>query len=592
MTKHSLLKHAVVTPASDSTAGIAVTTKYIRRDGPLDSANDYVWLSGKAIVDPYIPVSFFVLSASQFNEEDQCQWTFERRADEQDKFELTLGSAPEIVDVVTGSCMSTEHTFKSLGVYHVNVKLPDESASEAGIFWVKYVRREIHSYDNADRAALMKAWRTIAETNDATGVQMYGENFQSLGRLSTTHNNLAGDKECDHLHDGMGFVPGHISVTRILEASLQSVDASVSLPYWDYTIDVEEIGADGSFWAWRNVSVFSNDWFGEVDSKTGSISEGSYFDNFAIQANEWTTATNSYGLIRSPWNNHNSDRFVRFFGGGSALGEKASVGVTYDEMSSCSILDAALNQSTSLGIFNGEAAGQAHGPVHMFTGGQSGTPNYIDRLLDIGLDASSPHYEQDWGNGVTFNFASIKSLWRYNMWTCPESCSMDTPMSDCKCTCDADTIWKNASVVEALFASDIAMKDNVTVYKLLKMMCEMGPVMGDHASSGAASDPSFWVIHGTVERWLDLLIIEDRFEEQMWHTPENTVFDSNIHPFTAGCRGHQANDTLVFGLLDGFNFTNLEYYNYLNPTQPHTPYVYDNFRWPHCAALGHRIRHT
>jgi len=169
---------------------------------------------------------------------------------------------------------------------------------------------------------------------------------------------------------------------------------------------------------------------------------------------------------------------------------------------------------------------------------------------------------------------------------------MDTPMSDCKCTCDADTIWKNASVVEALFASDIAMKDNVTVYKLLKMMCEMGPVMGDHASSGAASDPSFWVIHGTVERWLDLLIIEDRFEEQMWHTPENTVFDSNIHPFTAGCRGHQANDTLVFGLLDGFNFTNLEYYNYLNPTQPHTPYVYDNFRWPHCAALGHRIRHT
>ena len=42
----------------------------------------------------------------------------------------------------------------------------------------------------------------------------------------------------------MGFLTSHIQVTRLLEASLQSVDASVALPYWEYTKDVEVIIAE------------------------------------------------------------------------------------------------------------------------------------------------------------------------------------------------------------------------------------------------------------------------------------------------------------------------------------------------------------
>ena len=52
---------------------------------------------------------------------------------------------------------------------------------------------------------------------------------------------------------------------------------------------------------------------------------------------------------------------------------------------------------------------------------------------------------------------------------------------------------------------------------------------------------------------------------------------------------HLPNSTLVFGIVDGFNFTNLEYYNYLTPNQPYQPYVYDHFRWEHCGALGYPI---
>ena len=53
----------------------------------------------------------------------------------------------------------------------------------------------------------------------------------------------------------MGFVPGHISVGRLFEASLQSVDASIAAPYWEYTIDVEDVIAnkDGNFSYWREV---------------------------------------------------------------------------------------------------------------------------------------------------------------------------------------------------------------------------------------------------------------------------------------------------------------------------------------------------
>jgi hypothetical protein len=77
----------------------------------------------------------------------------------------------------------------------------------------------------------------------------------------------AADFECDHLHDGMGFVPGHFSVGRLMEASLQSVTPGVALPYWEYTIDVEDIIANhnGNFFHWRNIPALSNRWFGGTD---------------------------------------------------------------------------------------------------------------------------------------------------------------------------------------------------------------------------------------------------------------------------------------------------------------------------------------
>uniref|UniRef100_A0A7S2HGD6 Tyrosinase copper-binding domain-containing protein n=1 Tax=Octactis speculum TaxID=3111310 RepID=A0A7S2HGD6_9STRA len=222
----------------------------------------------------------------------------------------------------------------------------------------------------------------------------------------------------------------------------------------------------------------------------------------------------------------------------------------------------------------------------------SGTLEFSSRLQELGFTATAPYYEQLWSGFILVNFGIIKALYRYDQWTCPESCSMDTPMSECSCSCNASAIWNNDTVRTALFSDWTSAWGNETTMDLIEMMCEMGTVMGDHATSGSSSDPSFWVIHGTVERWLDLLIIEDRFESQSWTADGDVLFSTNIHPYTSVCKGHNEDDNLLFGPVDGFNFTNVEYYSYLSPKYPHTPYVYDNFRWEHCAKAGYPIRRS
>ena len=53
---------------------------------------------------------------------------------------------------------------------------------------------------------LFAAWKVLLDTTDDAGIAEYGSDFRSHARLSTEHNNLAGDRLCDHLHDGMSAV--------------------------------------------------------------------------------------------------------------------------------------------------------------------------------------------------------------------------------------------------------------------------------------------------------------------------------------------------------------------------------------------------
>lgn len=52
----------------------------------------------------------------------------------------------------------------------------------------------------------------------------------------------------------------HIAITLMYEQSLQAINPSIALPYWDFTVE-------GTFYDWSNFrssSVFSDDWFGNA----------------------------------------------------------------------------------------------------------------------------------------------------------------------------------------------------------------------------------------------------------------------------------------------------------------------------------------
>lgn len=55
----------------------------------------------------------------------------------------------------------------------------------------------------------------------------------------------------------------HVAISLMYEQALQSVDPSIALPYWDFTVE-------GSMYDWTNFrssGVFADDWFGTAASR-------------------------------------------------------------------------------------------------------------------------------------------------------------------------------------------------------------------------------------------------------------------------------------------------------------------------------------
>lgn len=121
-----------------------------------------------------------------------------------------------------------------------------------------YVRREIRSLSDIDLARTMDAMYTLWNVSEDTGRQLYGENYHSSSYIVKLHYFNAALQESDHIHEGNGFLTQHIKLSNIFELSMQSVDSSVTLPYWDFTIE----GATG-LKLWES-PIFSEDMFGSL----------------------------------------------------------------------------------------------------------------------------------------------------------------------------------------------------------------------------------------------------------------------------------------------------------------------------------------
>ena len=97
---------------------------------------------------------------------------------------------------------------------------------------VKYVRREVRSLTDADREAWLSAVQVLQHVPTSAGQSLYGAKYYSKDHFTRLHLYYGGALDCDHWHQGAGFVTSHVALTLMWEQALQAVNPSVAAPYW------------------------------------------------------------------------------------------------------------------------------------------------------------------------------------------------------------------------------------------------------------------------------------------------------------------------------------------------------------------------
>jgi hypothetical protein len=163
----------------------------------------------------------------------------------------------------------------------------------------KYVRRELRDLTDQDREAFFSAMSVMQRVPTQVGKKIYGKAYRSRDFFNRIHLYYGGSKSCDHWHQGPGFVTSHIAFEMMFEQSLQSINPSISLPYWDFTLE-------STFYTpttFRESGVFSPDWFGDAvcNNSAHTPEEGRFAYAKVMQnADNFSSILSPYGLLKSP----------------------------------------------------------------------------------------------------------------------------------------------------------------------------------------------------------------------------------------------------------------------------------------------------
>ncbi|KAJ8604519.1 hypothetical protein CTAYLR_000938 [Chrysophaeum taylorii] len=441
-----------------------------------------------------------------------------------------------------------------------------------------YVRKEVRDMTAAERAAYLEALEVVATTSTARGKELYGPGYQSVGDLVVRHLEGSGNILLDELHDGLGFLSQHSALSNEFEKSLQAIDPSVALPYWDFTRD--RVGDDMASIALLNPELWGGG--GENNENNENENDKGLFEALPTIPRQgdagfdpkWGVATNAYGYLRSPWNLNPEPRVARFWG---------LCGVE-DETTGwprCESHRLAL-ETRDLGSFLQYIQGPPHGTVHMMVGG-------LGLECDPGLGKAS----------TLFFKHNVQLMWRMGLVRMPTRCGSDAP---CHYECvrgPQDDAWWHAHY----FASGTALRvfpglaETTRTQRRVVLDAACGPATkwrwGEHAGADSPWDPSFWPMHPTLDRLYQFKrLIDPDFSTTPWGIVNRTDrpwVDCKWEPMSS-CKGHHAHDLTAYvttyldddGVYKARALTNQEMLDAADPRAYRLDYIYASFRWDHC----------
>jgi len=460
---------------------------------------------------------------------------------------------------------------------------------------VKYVRREIRTLHEEDREKFLDILETLREVPTRQGKMIYGGFYEDMSWLADNYNTKSSDRLCDHINEGMGFLPNIMAFTLLAEQVMQSIDPSFAMPYWDYTIDSHAVEAEhgGDFESFFSSEIFQPDWFGSADTDYHTITQGRFAWK-KIEQDCYTCVHNSYGFMRSPWNNNASPFVTRW---------RTLAGVnSWDllgNLPGCSSHHMALSNFNTWEMFAMRIQQVPHQNVHRILGGTFESEEVYENL--------GKFLEPDDLAMLRTRSGSIpKDLWRHGLMECPEHChGLHDVMAECRCTCgsdeevraklrDPETFDFHLDVITKGkgLATELSLDQQVEVVATL---CQAGTGASDLSSGGAANDPLFWPIHPTLERLYFQRRLRQGFDDMTWPMPDDAYKGVVFRSLNKKCYGHAQRDVMpYFFRMDdymqtfGMFYTTGQFMQNIDPSsnQYAAPYVYDNYRWDHCAEEG------
>ena len=420
--------------------------------------------------------------------------------------------------------------------------------------WVRREIRDLAAVDGElDRYldTLLKLYTASGDEGRAT----YGADFRSMGELSVLHLENAGARTTDHFHEGSGFVPQHVKLTRTVERSLQSVDPAMTIPYHDMSIEaglvsdgvLDSVFDDKRLWSeavYGSAPAFRR--AASVEHMTESLiahdakTERTYF---AIPDGRWAFLTlpdhasgggsveNAYGLLRAPWNQNPSTFVTRLYSDTYIFSDCESLSAMVnpgwrdeDDVFSPTVPGTDVAYWSYLSEFT--VHGNMHGAVggHVLAGStatDAALATAKQTCVDRDADAAAVLGITDASLSDTYDyFFDGRALWHQGYLEYPSNCRADDLATDayaCRPSCNSDDratgeqllrwhLWDRSSG-GSLTADVSACLSDEDLAALGSAFCAAAPfaITGDHAIT--SMDPSFHPVHSALERIFALAVI-------------------------------------------------------------------------------------